>query len=314
MPITHRSGQLFNPVLTNLGRGYRPTGFVADQICPRLPVAKEVGQYTVWESWHFFANDVETLTPDRAETREVDVSLTTETYTCEEHALKVSVSEREQSQSDVDVRQAKMNALQDRLLVARERRVAALLNTVDAGGGLDNAMDATPTNNWDVDLATIESDVVTAKEAIFDKIGFEPNAIVIPWKVANAIAKQQDIREIFKYTVDGREILGAGQAILPPEIWGLRTVIPRSRYATNKLGQTNAFSDVWGDDVRILYVNQQPNLFTPSVAYAFQSAAFEVRTWPENDPRVEWVRARDGVLDERVVAPEAGYVIKDVLT
>jgi hypothetical protein len=313
--ITNRSGQLFNPVLTNLGRGYRPGGFIAEQVAPRIPVTKEVGQYTVWDSFHFFANDVETLTPDRAETREVDVAMSTETYTAEEHALKVSVSDREQSQSDVDVRLAKLNALSDRLAVARERRVAALLNTQDAGGGLDNAMDSTPSNNWNVDAGTIEADIVTAKEAVFDAIGIEPNVIIIPWKVANAVATQQDIREVLKYTVSGQQILLEGQNILPNSLWGLRVLIPRGRYASNAQGQTNTFADIWGDDVRVLYVNDSgPSMFTPSVAYTFEAAGFEVRTWREDDPNVEWVRNRDGILDEKVVAPQAGYILKDVLS
>lgn len=315
MSLTNRSGQLFNPVLTNLGRGYRPSGFIADEVCPRIPVTKEVGQYTVWDSFHFFANDVETLTPDRSETREVDVALSTETYTCEEHALKVSVSDREQSQSDVDVRLAKLNMLSDRLAVARERRVAALLQTQDNGGGLDNAMDATPSNNWNVDAATIIADLTTAKEGIFDAIGIEPNTVIIPWKVANAIAQQQDIIEILKYTVDGRVIIGAGQEVLPGSLAGLRVIVPRGRYATNAAGATNAFSDIWGDDVRVLYVNSDgPSMYTPSVSYTFQSAGFEVRTWRENDPNVEWVRNRDGILDEKIVAPQAGYILQNVLS
>ena len=312
--ITNRSGQLVNPVLTNVGRGYRPAGYIADTVAPRIPVTKEVGQYTVWDSFHFFANDVETLTPDRAETREVDVAMGTETYSAEEHALKVSVSDREQSQSDVDVRLAKTNALSDRLKTARERRIAALLDTADNGGGLDNAMDSTPSVNWNHPDATIIADLTTAKEAVFSAIGLEPTHAIIPWRVANAISQQADIVEILKYTVDGRTIIGAGQEVLPGTLAGLRTLVPRGRYATNRLGQTNAFADIWGDDVRVIYVNQDgPSLFTPSVAYTFQTEGFEVRTWRENDPNVEWVRNRDGIYDEKIVAPQAGYVLRDLL-
>lgn len=313
--ITNRTGQLVNPVLTNIGRGYRPAGFVADELAPRVAVTKEVGQYTVWDSFHFFANDVETLTPDRAETREVDVDMGTETYKAEEHALKVSVSDREQSQSDVDVRLAKSNALSDRLKVARERRIARLLETESNGGGLDDAMDVAVGNNWDTDAATIIADLTTAKEAIFSAIGIEPNVVVIPWRVANAISQQQDIIEILKYTVDGRTIIGAGQEVLPGTLAGLRTIVPRGRYATNAAGQANAFADIWGDDVRVLYVNDAgPSLFTPSVAYTFQTEGFEVRTWREDDPSVEWVRNRDGIYDEKVVAPQAGFVLRDTLS
>lgn len=315
--ITNRTGQIFNPVLTNIGRGYQPDGFVYDQICPIVPVGNETFQYNIWSTRDFFTNEVETLTPDRAETREVDLSISQESATAEDHALKASVSQREQNNSQVDVRAAKVRLLQDRLLVAREVRLATLLNTQDAtpAGGLDNSMDGTPSNNWNVDAGTIETDIVTAKEAIYDAIGIEPNTIVIPYKVANAISTQQDIREIFKYTVDGRQLLGAGSNILPPEIWGLRVLIPRGRRATNASGQTDAFTDIWGDEVRVLYVNQQPDLYNPSVAYCFQARGPKVTTWMENDPDgVEWVRNSQGILVEKVTAPFAGYVLKDVLS
>jgi hypothetical protein len=310
--ITHRSGQLYNPVLTNLGRHYRPKGFIANQLAPTVNVELESGEFPVWESWHFFANDVETLVPDRSVTREIDLEVAKEPYVCEEHALKVSVSDREQKNSTVDVRRKKRELLDDRLMVAKEIRIANLLKATGDGGGLNNS--GTPSNNWNVDAGTIEADLVAAKEAVADDIGIDPNTLVIPWKVANAIATQQDIREIFKYTVEGRSILREGAAILPPELWGMRVIVPRARTVTNAYGQTNTFSDIWGDDVRVLYVNPNPSEFEPSVLYTIQSDGYEVRTWRTQDPAVEWVRARQGIFDEKVVAPDAGYVIKDVLS
>jgi hypothetical protein len=314
--ITNRSGQIYNPVLTNLARDYSPDGLVADQLSPEVPIATETFQYNVWEAYHSFATDVDDTTPDRTETREIDISLTQEQATAEEHALKISVSDREQRQgraTGIDPRRAKTRLLERRIALAKEVRVANILRKTTNGGQLN--LGAAPSNNWNVDLGTIEDDIRIAKEAVYDAIGIEPNTIVIPYKVANAISIQQDIREIFKYTVDGRELLGAGPNILPPEIWGLRTIIPRSRKVTNALGQTNAFTDVWGDDVRVLYVNPQPDLEDPSVLYTFRIPGTEaVTTWRTPDPPVEWVRNSAGILVEKVVAPDAGYEIQDVLS
>jgi len=314
--LTNRSGQIYNPVLTNLARDYAPMGFVADRLAPVVDVATETFEYNVWDTWSSFANDVETATPDRVETREIEISVTQETATAEEHALKVSVSDREERQGQatgIDPRRTKTRLLERRLMLAKEVRVANALRRTASGGQLN--LGAAPSNNWNVDAGTIEADIVTAKEAVYDAIGIEPNAIVIPYKVANAISIQQDIREIFKYTVDGRQLLGAGPNILPPEIWGLETIVPRSRRATNKQGQANAFADVWGDDVRVLYLNPEPDLEEPSVLYTFKVSGSEaVTTWRTPDPPVEYVRNSKGVLIEKVVAPDAGYVIEDVLT
>jgi hypothetical protein len=312
-PITVRSGQLTDPVLTNLGRRYRPMGAIADIVAPKVPVNKESGKYPVGDSYDFAATDVDPLVPDRAETKEVDLTVGTEGYVCEEYALKASVSRREKENVDdiIGLREAKQQVVQDRLMIAREVRVAALLRKTTNGGGFN--LGATPSKNWNEDEGTIEADVKTAIEAIEDATGQDANTIVIPKHVARAIATQKAIREIFKYTVDGRQLLGAGDAILPPEIWGLKVVIAGGNKATNKEGQANAFGRIWGDHVRVMFVNPAPNKETPSAAYTFTARDWETKTWQSDDPEVEYIRP-SYVIDEKIVAPDVGYEIASVLS
>ena len=95
-PITNRSGQLVDQLLTNLGRKYTPAGFIADRVCPRVTVAKESGLYPVWTRDDFLrTGQVNPLVADRSEAKDVDFSAGTEAYTCEEYALRTSVSRRE---------------------------------------------------------------------------------------------------------------------------------------------------------------------------------------------------------------------------
>lgn len=311
--VTVRTGQLVDPVLTNLGRRYRPKGLIADLVCPKVPVNKETGKFPVWDARDFFATDVDSLVPDRSPAKEIDVSLSTEPYVCEEYALKISVSRRELENVDdiIGIREAKQQAVQDQLNLQREFRVATMLRKTTNGGQLN--LGATPTKNWNEDEGTIESDIRTAIEAIENATGMVPNAIIIPKAVAQAIATQKAIREIFKYTVDGRQLLGAGDAILPPEIWGLKVIIASGMRATNKEGQTNAFSKIWADHVRVVYLNPAPNKETPSVAYTFTARDWETRTWNEDDPEVEYVKPSI-IIDEKVVAPDVGYEIASVLS
>lgn len=310
--ITVRSGQLVDPVLTNLGRQYRPKGLIADQIAPRIPVQKESGKYRVWEPRDFFAADVDALVPDRAETKEIAPTLSTEPYLTEEYALKVSVSRREMDNTDdiIGLRQGKTNAVQDQLALQREVRVATRLQKVANGGQLN--LGAAPSVNWDQDTATIETDIKLGKEAIYDAIGDEGTHLILPYKVANAVAIQQDIRDILKYTVNGQQILEAGDLILPAKLWGLTVVVPRARRVTNAEGATNAFADVWGDSPRIVTVGPA-SLEMPSTIQTFVARALQVDTWQEDDPRVEYIRPSE-VLDERVTAPDSGYEIRNVLS
>lgn len=312
MAVTVRTGQLYNPVLTNIARQYRPHGFVADEVAPRVNVPNESVQYSVFGADDFFRTDVDLLKPDRAETKEVDLGVTTVTAVLNEYAVKVSISRRERENVDsiIKLRNAKLNLVMDQLALAREVRVATVLKKTTTGKLTSGAA---PSNNWNVDAATIEADIVVAKDAVYDLIGHEPNTLVLPYKVAEQVAFQQDIREVLKYTVNGQDVLRAGPGILPAELWGLRVLIPRGRRATNAEGATSAFTDIWGDDPRVLYVDPNAGYGTPSVAYTFQTRPVEIRTYIENDPELEWIVGSE-VVTEEVAAPDAGYEIQDVLS
>lgn len=311
MPLTNRSAQLVDQLLTNLGRKYTPAGFIADRVCPRVSVVKEQGKYPVWTRADFHRTDVDPLVPDRAKTKRIDFTASTEDYTCEEYALATDVSKRERDNSTdvLGLRNTKSNGVRDIIALSREKRVKALLDTVSNS--------STPANNWNVDLATIEADIVTAKEAVYDDIGRPPNSIIIPWKVANAIAVQQDIREVLKYTVNGKELLSLGENALPARLWGLEVIVPMGPQSTESAedAATQTFAEVWGDDALVLYLQPSPDINNPSVAYTLQTAGFEVRSWFEDDPPdLEVIRVRDGILDEKLTAPDAGHRLIDLLS
>lgn len=311
--INVRSGQIIDPVLTNLAVDYKPKGLIGDILTPAIPVQKETAQYNVWDARNNFAVDVDPLVPDRTPVKEITVAVSQDKYHADEYGLKASISRRERDNTDdiLRLREHKMNAVQYQLALARELRIASMLRKTTNGGQLE--LGATPSKNWSEDEGQIESDIKTGKEAIYDATGVEANTIVLPYKVANAVALQKAIREIIKYTVDGRQILSEGGAILPAELWGLKVVIPRGRKITSKEGQTNVFGDIWGDDVRILYVSDSASQEEPSVAHTFQVRGWETRRWEIEDPEVEYVKVTH-LVDEKVVAPGCGYEITDVLS
>jgi hypothetical protein len=311
--ISNRSGQLLDILLTNVGRKYTPAGFIADQVAPRVTVAKESGQYPVWTRADFHRTDTNPLVPDRSETKRVDFSTALESYVCEEYALATDVSRREvENAADVlQLRSTKVQGIQDLIALNREVRVATALRKTTTG---KLNLGSTPSTNWDQDTATIESDLVTAKNAIYDAIGRMPNLTIIPVKVAEAMAQQADIREILKYTVNGQQILQDGEMVLPSSLWGLRVLIPTGQYTTSaEDNATQTFTEVWGDEVRVLY-NGGVSLNSPSPLLTLQTRGFEVRSWRVDDPEVERIRVSDGVLVEKCVAPDAGYELADLLS
>jgi hypothetical protein len=70
---------------------------------------------------------------------------------------------------------------------------------------------------------------------------------------------------------------------------------------------------VWGDHVRLLTVDPGAGWGIPSVAYDFVHTPVTVKRWRTDDPDIEYIRVKDR-RDEKVVAPDAGYVLSSLLS
>lgn len=302
-----------NPVLTEIVQQYRPTGFVADIVAPRVKVAKELFQYWTYDDGVFHRTDVNLKKADKTEAKTLDLNFTPVEGRTEEYAAIVRISDRERENVDSQVRleESKVNQAADALKLAREVRVAALLQETTAGS-LANG--SAPSNNWNVDGATIEADLQTAALDVWNRIGYSPDTVVIPYQVAHAVAVQADIREIIKYTVDGQKILSEGLGILPPQLYGLNVVIPKVKATTSATGTVNDATEVWGDDVRVLYTGAGNTSWgNPIVCQTFVSRDYEVRQWRDESIRCDVYEVSE-VVAEVVTASGAGYELQNLLS
>lgn len=310
-----RDLQIIDPVLTQIARSYRPHGFLYNILAPSIDVGLDSGQYPIFDAYSFFGDDIDNKVSDRAPTPEVDFSWSTDTYLCEDYRLKATITrkERRQAHSALRLEQNKLETVLNRMALRRERRLAAVLQATGAGGQLTGGT-AGVSNKWNVDAGTIESDITTGLLAVYNKTGVSLNTIVLDYPVAVAMSQQQDIRDLLRYTVDGRDIIRLGEAILPAEMWGLRVVIAKGTLynAAREGTATTTLSSIWDDTVRMLYVNPDAGWGIPSVAYSFKAEPEAVDRWKDNDPPVDNVRAWE-CIDEKVCAPELGYTITDVL-
>jgi hypothetical protein len=309
--------QVIDPLLTNIARRYQPHGFIYNQLISDVPVNTFTGKYVTFTDQYWFQDEVESLVEDRGPTPEIDYQWSTDSYDCKRRGFKVSLTdeEREQasSQGGFDLESDKVEFLQHRTALNDEIRLAAILKKVSAGtpGALN--LGGTPSTNWDQDTAVIETDIQTGVNAIYDAIGLRPNVMVVPFKVAYAMALQQDIRSLFQYTVNGQETLRLGDKILPSTIHGMRLVIPEAvQKDSAREGGTASRSEVWGTSVRLLYINQGAGRYNPSTIKRFVHTPDTVTRWRTNDPDVEFIRSYKRI-DEKVVAPDAGYEIIDIL-
>lgn len=311
-----RSLQVYDPILTNVARSFRPEGFIGRELLSPIGVSKLSGQYPVFTKSFWFQNDVDNEVSDRAPTKEVDFEWSTETYLAREYGLKVSWTDLELAQADSALRfkQSKAEFLRTRMDLADEVRVAAKLRKTTNGGGL--SLGANASVKWDQDTATIEANIKTGVLAIYDATGQLPDTIVIPYKVAYAMALQEDIRAILRSDATGQGVpfLTLGSRIVPAVIHGMRVVIPQGAQIdnTNEGAAAASVDEIWGDHVRLLKLGKGQTWGIPATAYRIQHTPLKATRWRTVDPDVEYLREMER-YDIKVVAPDLGYEIADTL-
>lgn len=305
--------------LTNLARLYRPdpNGFIADLVCPPLPVAKENDLYYVWDQGPFFATDVEDLVPDKSKPRKIEFSHSTEGYLAQKRELAWDISDRERSNADNQLRleTVKQEGVLGRLMMKKEARVAALLRKTTNGGKL--TLGGNAGTKWDgaATYQTVAGDVMAGRTAMRQAIGQNPNVIVIPAAVAEGLTKTAFFTAFQAFTRGdvNSQPLYTDYPLLPPVLWGMRVLVPGQIQNTAKEGQTASYTDVWSEQVRLLYVTDGPALEEPSVAYSIRSRPLTTRRWRDEEAETDSF-AVGYVGVEQVVAPAAAYEINDCLT
>lgn len=310
-----------NVPLSNLARLYRPleSGFIADEVCPVLDVVHESDLYYTFTQGDFYGTDVDDLIADKVEPREIEFSHSTAQYQVQRRELAWTISDRERNNADnqLNLERNKQNGVLGRLLLKREIRVAALLRKTTNGGQLSLGADAG--TKWDdttnTTYKTVSGDVVAGITAMRQAIGVSPNVIVIPAAVAEGLTKTAFFSALQQYTRGdvNNQPLYEQYPLLPTRLWGMRVLVPGTIKNTAVEGQTESYSDVWSEQVRMLYVTNGPALEIPSVAYTFRSETLTTRQDRDNRKRLDWF-ATGQTIDERVVAPNAGYEINNCLT
>lgn len=294
-------------ILTNIAVQYRNKAFVADEILPVLPVQKKSDKFYIYNKPDRFSIHPTVLAP-KAEANEVDWSISTDTYSCTNHALRDLVTAEEEANADSPItpRIDTVEYLTDIMLLAREKRVR---DTLYAGLSYD-----TPTTKWNAEGSDPIKDIETAKESMF----LDPNIIVIPRAVFAVLKNHQKIVDRVKYSQRG---------VITPDLLAElfevdRVVIAVSRYNSAKPGKTPVYEDVWGKDVYLAYVDPRPGAKKVTLGHTFRwnipgsREGWSVRTWDEPRRGI-----RGGTMiqvehsdDERIVCPDAGYVLRATIS
>lgn len=320
MPAPAQGAELhIDRPLSNIVVSRRPEGFIADQLLPVTPVAKQSDMY--WKFRHREFYQYQAGLSERApgtEAKKVVMSVASDTYYARNYALGAEwvVEDAVNADEVLQWRQSNAEMLTDRLLLDYEMRIAQLAN--------DPANVSTTTqaaSTWtDPQNIRVFDQMVDYIEAFRRITGQRPNTMILPQALWVNVKKNEQIRgRLFGQNNGGvptvqqlASLLEIGRILVPAA--QVNTV---SEFATF-LG-SGTLSDVWGGKMILAKVNllQGRQVDTWLNAFRWTSPLFEtpwaVQAYPY-DPKKKKFEIEVGYYQaEKVVSPDLGFAVTSLI-
>ena len=294
-------------ILSGVSIRYSNEEMIADQVMPVIPVKKESDKYyTYTRAWKL----PQSKRAAGAEANEVEWNIGSDTYQCEEYALKDIVPDRVRDNADnpLDMDVDTTENLTELIQLGREKRVADIAFASGTYGTQTSALSGT--NQWD-DYAGSDpiGDVRDAKAVVHAASGKMPNVMVIGYQAYLKLLDHPDILERIKYTQKG--IITADLLAQVFEVDKL--LVGKALYDSTQEGVAESLGYVWGKSVALLYAEPSPGLKKVSFGYQFQSRGFRTKKWRVEGRDGDFIEAGE-IRDEKVVAAACGYLYTTVVS
>lgn len=299
-------------ILSNISIKYSNDMYIADQVFPFVPVAKQSDKYYIFTKADMFRNTARKRAPGTASEGE-SFGISTDSYFCEEVAQHTLLEDevRDNADSVLGIETAKANFVTDKIMLEMEARIESMLMTGTNWGS--NYTTLSGTNQWsDLTNSNPISDLETGIDTIEDNTGKKVNTIVIAndvWKVL----KHHD-QLLDRLPVTGLRVATTQQLAQLLDVD--RILIGKAMKNTAKEGQTASYSRIWTKDVWLGHVASAAAKETPTAGYIFvwkrEGKIRGIRRWRVEDIHSEKIEAFMN-YDEKIVGTDMGYTIQSAI-
>lgn len=302
--------------LTNLAMGIKNREYVADLVMPVIKVPKDSDKFYKYDPSTYFEEQSALMTGAESMPGRIRYKLSTGNYSTADYGLMDFVTNREIQNADAPLApmQSATKIVTNRLLLARERRVATKVFT--AANYSSNTSTLSGTTQW----SHASSDPVVALYTAIEACDVYPNVLVVGaqvWTYLRTHAK-------FVAMVSGRASTSDGPSPLVPTLdmvaaaFGLdRIIVGKAKYNTNREGATDARGYVWGKHAALLKVTDAPDAReTDTFGYTFRS--HDMQTQLIEDPKPGrsggvWVKVTHADDEEIIAGGYAGWLFVDAV-
>jgi hypothetical protein len=290
-------------LLTNISLQWGPTGHIADQVVPPVPVRLEDGSFIVYGKEKF--NIPEAQRRPRSRYKEIDWTLGKDTYHAEEYGLEGRIDDRERNNqaAPLDIDETTTEIITDNILNNRERRVA---NLVTSTTNITQNTTLAGANQWsDATGGDPVGIAELAQTTIQAATGFVPNAVAMGYKVWQKLRNNAKI----KAQLSSDESQQVTQARLADILGVERIFVGTVLFNTAKAGQTAVLGDMWGKDAVFFYLQPRPAMRRPGFAYQFRVQAMKTFRWRDVPVNCDVIRVNE-IGAEKIIASQLGFLVK----
>lgn len=306
-----------NTPLTNLSIAYFQDAkdFVAGQVFPFVPSAKQSDRYYVYDRGDFFRNKMKKRAPGTESAGGGWRTDNTPNFFCDEYAQHKDIPDSHRGNADpvINLDRDATRFLAQQAMLNMEIEWAA-----DFFASGKWASSVTPATKWNETGGDPIGTIDTAKDTVKQATGFEPNIVVLGREAFNAAKNNDDVLDRIKYTQRGvvtTEMLAG--------LFGVDKVLVANAVKTTSAegAATDTFDFIAGkQSALVVYANPTPSILMPSGGYIF--------TWtgrPGAGPQGQRIKRfrmekneADRVeiqqnFDMKQVAADLGYFLVDVV-
>ncbi len=311
-----RSDVHIDTLATNISVAYRNSNYIADQILPLVPVAKQTGKYAKFTKASWFRNEAGLRAPGTRAPRMFWDMDTAGSYTCLEYAAATTLSDeiRENADNPINPEKTSVEFVTDKILLAREYRVAAKLFDATTTFSGYTATAAALTGGAGVAWDTFETsdpiqDVNAMSNIIIKAIGMKPNTLILGQDVYKALKVHPSLLERIKYSQ-----MGVVTTELMARLFDIDKILVGSAiYNSSREGVTASYSYIWGTYALLCYVTPRPALESPSLGYILTFKDRVANRYREDQEHSDVFEVLEN-SDEIVCAADAGYLLSSVVS
>jgi len=246
----HIDAALSNYAVAAFDSGADGMNFVADKLCPAIPVTNQSNRFFVLESGNFFIEDGNgALRAPQTAAKRVNYSVSSDGYYCQNYALQHAFGLEEIANMDPAVRgQQAVDLILGKLRRGQEVRVANLLTSISNVG---SGVALTGANKWsDLTGSDPIGDIDSGHAFIRRQTGLVANTLVTDADTMALLRRHPTLLDMYKYTSGGTvadaQIAQAFRVSNILMAGGLKNVANE--------GQTKSLVNIWGNSAVLAYV------------------------------------------------------------